>query len=204
MTRVVEVFAEVGCPFAYVGLTRMLAERDRREADVIFRIRAWPLELVNGEPMDPEHIVAEVADIRRQVAPDLFADTRVETFPATSLPAFALISAAYAHSDQVGERVAMQVRRAIFENGENVSHPQTLSRIADQFGVQTPADSDLVEGEYAMGRERGVVGSPHVFVDGYSVFCPSLSISKQDDGHFVVNLDAESTQALMQRIFSSD
>src|SRR5206468_3084962 len=52
MTAVIEVFADVRCPFTHVGLTRFVARRHelgRREPRL--RVRAWPLELVNGEPL---------------------------------------------------------------------------------------------------------------------------------------------------------
>ena len=53
----VEVFADVLCPFTHVGLPRFV---DRRRAlgraDVTLQVRAWPLEIVNGQPLDPPFI----------------------------------------------------------------------------------------------------------------------------------------------------
>jgi hypothetical protein len=47
--RVVEVFADVSCPFAHVGLRRLVEQRDKlARDDIVLRVRAWPLELVNG------------------------------------------------------------------------------------------------------------------------------------------------------------
>ncbi|MFV0258131.1 MAG: DsbA family protein [Acidimicrobiales bacterium] len=201
MAHSVEVYADVGCPFAYVGLTRLFAERDRRQARIPITVRAWPLEYVNGQPLDPHHIIAEVDDIRAQVAPDLFAGARADTFPPSSLPAFALTSAAYADSQAAGEAVAMEVRRAVFERGLDASDPDVLASIAAAHGLTVPTDTAAVDVEYEGGRQRGVVGSPHIFVDEYSVFCPTLKIAKQDDGHFQVDLDPASIERLMARIF---
>ena len=39
------------------------------------------------------------------------------------------------------------------------------------------AESSAVEADYAEGRRRGVRGSPHFFLDGDDVFCPSLEIA---------------------------
>ena len=92
---VVEVFADVTCPFTHVGLRHLVdvrAERDR--PDVHLRVRAWPLEVVNGQALDAGFVAEEVDDIRDQVAPDLFAGFTVAAFPATSLPALALAAAA--------------------------------------------------------------------------------------------------------------
>ena len=44
-----------------------------RELDPRLRIRAWPLELINGKPLDPDHIEAEIVALRGSVRPDLFA-----------------------------------------------------------------------------------------------------------------------------------
>ncbi|MFZ4518319.1 MAG: disulfide bond formation protein DsbA, partial [Microthrixaceae bacterium] len=70
----IEVFADVSCPFAHVGLRRVVQERDRRgRTDVVLRVRAWPLEVVNGEALDGPHVAEKVDALRAQVAPDLFA-----------------------------------------------------------------------------------------------------------------------------------
>ena len=56
MTRpVVEVFADVACPFTHVGLRHIIRRRAaaRQPASAAAR-PAWPLELVNGEPLDPD------------------------------------------------------------------------------------------------------------------------------------------------------
>ena len=53
MSTVIEIFGDIYCPFAHAGL-RMLDARRRDEGrDFRLWIRSWPLELVNGEPLDP-------------------------------------------------------------------------------------------------------------------------------------------------------
>ena len=82
----IEVFADVACPFTHVGLRRLVERRDELgRTDVRLRVRAWPLEVVNGEPLDPAFIEEEVDDIRAQVAPDLFTGFRRGAFPASTL-----------------------------------------------------------------------------------------------------------------------
>ena len=50
---VMEVFADIWCPFAHVGLQTIYEQRARNgRADVAIWVRAWPLELVNGAPLD--------------------------------------------------------------------------------------------------------------------------------------------------------
>src|SRR3954464_13451066 len=47
----IEVFADVACPFTHVGLCRLVARRRESNSDAVLWVRAWPLELVNGEPL---------------------------------------------------------------------------------------------------------------------------------------------------------
>jgi predicted DsbA family dithiol-disulfide isomerase len=197
----VEVYADVVCPFAYAGLSRLLARRhELGRDDVRFRIRAWPLELVNGEPVDGHHIGEEVLEIKRQVAPDLFTKFEESHFPDTSLPALALTAAAYDVSDAVGESVAMEVRQLLFERGENVADTGVLTDLARRNGLPDFDDIGVVREEWVTGRSRGVVGSPHFFVDGQSLFCPVLDI-QHVDGHLEVKVDEPAYYAFVARCF---
>src|SRR6266545_1394952 len=103
----IEVFADVCCPFTHVGLRRLVERRELLGANQTIRVRAWPLELVNGHPLDPHLITEEVDALRKQVAPDLFSGLVPAAFPRTSLPALALTDAAYAVRAEIGERVAL-------------------------------------------------------------------------------------------------
>jgi len=71
---VIEVFADVLCPFTHVGLKRLIAYRDEMgRDDVVLEVHAWPLELVNGELLPRDLLVEEIAELRARVAPELFA-----------------------------------------------------------------------------------------------------------------------------------
>ncbi|MCC6183750.1 MAG: disulfide bond formation protein DsbA, partial [Microthrixaceae bacterium] len=61
--RTIEVFADVTCPFTHVGLRRMVAARQAQgRDDVVLRVRSWPLEVVNGAPLDAAFVAEEVDD----------------------------------------------------------------------------------------------------------------------------------------------
>ena len=81
MSRV-EVFADIVCPFTHVGLRRLSEARRGRETSPVVRVRAWPLEWLNGAPLDPDIVAREIDALRAQVAPDLFAGFDAATFPA--------------------------------------------------------------------------------------------------------------------------
>ena len=178
----IEVFADVSCPFTHVGLRRLVERRQARGADRTIRVRAWPLELVNGQPLDPYLIAEEVGALRTQVAPDLFTGFDPAAFPHTSLPALALTHSAYAIRAEVGERVALALRWALFEEGRNIAALDVLLDIAASAGIGLPehCEQDRVRDDWAEGQRRGVIGSPHFFVGSHDYFCPSLRIDKVD------------------------
>lgn len=65
----IEVFADVVCPFTHVGLRRLVERRHELGSSAVLRVRAWPLELVNGEPLAADVVAEEVRELREQVAP---------------------------------------------------------------------------------------------------------------------------------------
>lgn len=197
----IEVFADIWCPFAHVGLRAVVARRrERGREDLPIRVRAWPLELVNDAPLDSEVTSQHVAELRTQVAPDLFGGFDPISFPATSLPALALAAAAYRHSETSGERVSLALREALFEEGRNIADPTVLAQIAQSLGldrVVTPADEASVYADWHEGQERGVKGSPHFFCGHASAYCPSLDISKDDAGRLTVHRDTAALDSFL-------
>jgi len=189
----IEVFADVMCPFTYVGLRRLTDEISARDLAVAIRVRAWPLELINRAPLTPGHAAREIEALRGSVAPDLFGGFDAATFPNTSIPAFGLAAAAYAVDDATGLAVSLAVREALFERGADVSDPAVLNAIGCRFGVEPlgPQQAGSVaRTDWERGKVRGVKGSPHFFVGDRSWFCPSLTISHDGD-RFDVRVAAE-------------
>jgi predicted DsbA family dithiol-disulfide isomerase len=204
----VEVFADITCPFAHVGLRRFVEHRARLDrADIVLRVRAWPLELVNGEPLAADAVAERVARIREQVAPDLFTGFDRGRFPSTSLPALRLVAAAYGRDERTGEHVSMALRTALFEEGLDVSEPTVLASIArchaldPDPGPEAEADAErAVLSDWHEGIARGVLGSPHFFVGTRSHFCPMLDIRSVDE-QLVVGVDASRLSAFVADVF---
>jgi predicted DsbA family dithiol-disulfide isomerase len=183
-TPPIEVYADVGCPFAHAALRMLVGERAARgRQDPAVLVRAWPLELVNGAAIDPAMIAEEVDDIRAQVAPDAFVGFRADAFPATTQPAMELTASAYEVGLETGEAVALACRDLLFEQGVDVGDRAVLARVAADHGVELPpeGETDRVRADYEEGRERGVVGSPHFFADEANWFCPALDIRRAGD-----------------------
>jgi predicted DsbA family dithiol-disulfide isomerase len=202
---VIEVFADVRCPFTHVGLRRLVERRTALErSDLVLRVRAWPLELVNGAPLDPCMIAEEVEELRAQVARDLFECFDPSRFPDSSLPALMLAAVAYEHSSAMGERVSLALRDALFEEGRDIGAPDVLLDIASAAGVELPADGgrEQVLGDWREGKRRGVIGSPHFFVGDEGFFCPSLDIARVD-GHLSITFDPAGFDAFLARCLES-
>ena len=197
----VVVYADIVCPFAYIGLTRLIERRRTLgRDDVHLQIRSWPLELVNGKPVDAHFIGEEIDEILPQVGEGLFRNFDVNAFPASSLPGLALTAQAYALDDAVGEAVATELRSLLFEQGVDVGDAAVLAEVAVRHGVTGEADIDVALAEYAEGRERGVIGSPHFFVGEHSIFCPTLDI-KRVDGVLQVSIDEAAFESLVDICF---
>ena len=196
----IEVFADVWCPFAHVGIAAAVAARDTAgRRDLAVHVRAWPLELVNEGPLEVSTTAAHVAALRDQVAPGLFVGFDPASFPATSMPALALEAAAHAHDAATGLAVSLALRNALFERGEDIADAGVLGAIASLFGL---GDVDLtvhtsVLADYEEGQRRGVKGSPHFFSEDAESFCPTLDITRDPDGHLLLERNARRLDAFL-------
>ena len=202
--RVIEVYADIVCPFTHVGLRRLAAARDARGSNVAIRVRAWPLEWVNGAPVAADLVAAEIAALRANVAPELFGGFDPERFPATTIPALALAAAAYRVDAHVGEEVSLRLRHALFEEGQDLSDPAELRAIGLASGVEPlvgPPAVAAVRLDWERGRARNVQGSPHFFVGERDWFCPSLRIRHEGDA-FDVSIDPDALEEFYAAAFS--
>ncbi|HEX5616035.1 MAG TPA: DsbA family protein [Acidimicrobiia bacterium] len=198
----VDVFADVACPFAHVSLRRIRAARSERGSDAQLVVRAWPLELVNGQPLDPHLVASEIADLRDQLVPELFTAFDERAFPGTSIPAFGLARAAYDHGVDVGEEVSVAIRDALFEAGRPIAELGVLEDIGARYGVDVPDAATAAAGaqaDWEEGQRRGVQGSPHFFVDGVGEFCPALRIEPRAAGGLQIAPDHDRLRAFLDR-----
>lgn len=190
----IEVFADVGCPFAHAGLRAIVAIRDeRRTNEPLLRVRAWPLEVVNGEPITGTFLAPEITALQEGPAADLFAGFDATAFPATTRFAMTSTAAAYRVGPEIGEAFALAVRDALWERGRDIADPEVLAELRSMLGVPdpTPEDEATIDADLVEGRERGVTGSPHFFTPSGDFFCPALNITHDDDGHMQVHFDIE-------------
>lgn len=197
----VEVFADVTCPFAHVALRRFVAERDARgRDDIALRVRAWPLELVNGHAEPSGDVAHTVQALRATVAPELFRAFDPNLFPSTSLPALAMEAELHAADRVAGERFSMLVRTALFEDGSDISLPATLAKLA-ACSPQSTGEAQVLA-DWNEGKARNVTGSPHFFVEGATFFCPSMKIEGGGD-QLEIEFDEEGFSTFLDRCLTT-
>jgi len=202
--KIIEVFADIWCPFAHVGLRCVVERREQlRREDALLHVRAWPLELVNEAHLEPETTAHHIQELREQVAPDLFQQFDPDHFPTTTLPGLAWVHAAYEEDIKTGEAVSLALRNALFEGGLDISDPGVLSTIVLAEGVASfdAADKRSVLADWHEGEERGVKGSPHFFCGDADAFCPSLDIFKDGMEHLRVKRNMEVLDAFLESCF---
>lgn len=203
--QTVEVYADISCPFTHVGLKRV-AQHVRamsEPAEVI--LRAWPLEWVNGAPLDVDAVLVKAAALADQLGVDDFVGLRADAWPTSTIPALNIAASAYERDPATGLAVSLELRVALFERGEDVSDPEVLARIASAHDLPAPSGgtSAAVQADYDGGLARGVEGSPHFFVASDDFFCPALDLGHDADGHLTARFDSDMLADFFSRIDAS-
>jgi hypothetical protein len=199
----IEVFADITCPFTHVGLRRVV---DVAADRVVVVVRAWPLEWVNGEVMAGSAVQEKADVLCGQLGVELFDGVRGGVWPSTTIPAFALAAAGYAHGPATGLAVSLAVRDALFERGLDVADDGVLAAIAADHGVVHDVDTHIaaVRADYAEGQRRGVRGSPDFFVGDDEFFCPALDLGRDDEGGLIARFDQDGFDEFLDRVRAPD
>ena len=148
----IEVFADVLCPFTHVGLRRLTAQRDAIGSTTMLRVRAWPLELVNGAP--PDRRPDPRGDRRareHRCAPDLFVGFDGDIWPTTSMPALALAAAAAARGARSGGAGRASRSQRVVRTGPRTSRIRRCSPTSLPTTTLPPPDDT-----WRCDRRRGL------------------------------------------------
>lgn len=188
--QAVEVFADINCPFAHVGLKRVAAHLAAIDPSASMIVRAWPLEWVNGEALEVAPVTTKARSLAEQLGVDDFIGLHPRSWPITTLPALDLAALAYERDATTGLAVSLELRAALFEQGRNIADEEVLAMIAGRRGLRPHAGVRAsVQADYDDGRTRGVQGSPHFFVGDRDFFCPSLDLGHDADGDLTAQFD---------------
>ena len=191
-TPTIEVFADITCPFAHVGLKEVVRHVAAMDHPIDVIVRAWPLEWVNGSPLDADAVAVKARALDEQLGVHEFSGLRADRWPATTVPALNLAASGYERDAVTGLAVSLELRAALFEEGVDIADGDELGSIAAAHDLARPdtQPSDAVRHDYDEGQARGVQGSPHFFVGNDGFFCPALDLGKDSQGHLTAGSTA--------------
>lgn len=179
---VIQMFADLTCPFAYVVHSTWRAIRSEFEGRVEFAHQSLALEYVNSAPTPKEAIESELPFLFAN-EPDIARQTwsaPVSSWPVTVWPAFEAVKCAELQSQSLADELAWAIRVAFFAESRCISMRHELLKLAAECGVDLPrfqADWDkgsaknLVIAEARRGwEELKVPGSPTWILPDGSLF----------------------------------
>lgn len=185
----IEVWSDLLCPFAYVGLVRLRRTRATLGLDVRIEHHTFPLELFNG-PHPRRGTDTEAVGLG-QIEPE--AGFRVwaaadDLYPHTVLLAAEAVHAASAQSLTAGEEFDFALRRAFWTQSRSISHRRVILDVAAAVGS---VDVDELAAALDDGRHRkqvmadfvvagatdAIAASPTFrFADGTTVTNPGIDV----------------------------
>jgi predicted DsbA family dithiol-disulfide isomerase len=183
------VFADVGCPFAHIGLHRLLDTRARLDLDdaVALDIRAFPLELFNDRPTPKHSLDLEIAALSQAVPEagwQAWSD-RDYRFPVTMLPPMEAVQAAKLQSFRAAEQLDHRLRTAFFAESRCISmRHEILACAAECAAVDVAALTEALDDgrarrtvidQWEQSQGEDILGSPHLFLpDGSEHHNPGM------------------------------
>lgn len=201
----VVVFSDLLCPWAHIGVFRLLrAVHDRGlGGEVTIDHRAFPLELVGGGPHEREHfdrMVAALRDVEPEAGWASWAADE-DDFPTSSLLALEAVQAAKAVSPAASVALDRALRRAVFEQSRPIDRLDTVMDVAGE--TDEVDDLRAFETELQSGRARReldeqtacaqtdqIPSSPTIVLpDGTTVVNPGIDFRPGDDGTPIVEHD---------------
>jgi predicted DsbA family dithiol-disulfide isomerase len=153
-----------------VAAVRLHAIMPEFRGRATFRIRPFPLELIDGESAPRDILEQEwwLAAIQEPAA--TFAPYRGDDWPTTTMPAFEAAWCAARQGEEALANYDLRVRHAFFAEGRNIGRWEVLREIAEEVGLDRQRfDQDAASGEARpavveearLGRERyRVRGTP--------------------------------------------
>lgn len=182
----IEVWSDLLCPFAYVGLLRLRRARERLGLDVVLVHRSYPLELFNGphprRGTDTEAVglgqIEPAANFRVWTAAD-------DLYPHTVLLAAEAVHAAAEQGPVAAEELDLALRSAFWTDSRSIAHRQVILDVAAPLLDVTALAAALDGGrrratlmaDYAVARTDAIPGSPTFRLpDGTTAHNPGITV----------------------------
>lgn len=193
-TLTIDVYADIACPWCYVGRARLKQALDKRpELDVSLRWRPFQLQPnIPPEGRDfrtvlerkfggwdrAERMFERIREMGREEGLAFNFDA-IEVASNTADAHRLALWVQDRHGQEAGDTMATTLFRAYFSEGRNVSDRDVLVDCVAEVGLDEEEARTLLEGdEYAeavrksqqQARRRGITGVPcYVFDDRYAV-----------------------------------
>ncbi|WP_232662955.1 DsbA family oxidoreductase [Pseudonocardia sp. TRM90224] len=184
----IQVWSDLLCPFAYVGLLRLRRARARLGLDVQLEHHTFPLELFDGphprRGTDTEAVgvgrIEPEGQFRVWAGPD-------DQYPHTVLLAAEAVHAANAQGLEAGEELDLALRQAFWTHSRSISHRKVILDVAgavpaiDTEALATALDSGRhradVMADFAVAQTDMIKGSPtFVLADGSTATNPGIEV----------------------------
>lgn len=188
MVKLIELYADLACPVAYVAHARWRRLRDDYAGRVAIVHRCLALEYVNREPTPMALVEAEIAELAKY-EPDLPYQPwpgLPSTWPVTIWPAFEAVKCAERQGLSQADDLAWEIRVAFFRHGRCISMRHVLLDLArsviglDQARFEADFDRGVAK-QFVIDESRKgwetlrVPGSPtFVLPSGRQIAAPGL------------------------------
>ncbi len=153
---VVELFADLHCPHAYLTRFRLRELEETYRDKIAFRSRALSIELYDQKPT-PKHILDVETPMLAQLEEELpfrpWPEGRTSAWPVTFLPAFEAVKAAEAIDPDKAWDLDWRIRTAFFDEHACVSMRWVLADLAEDVGL----DREAFLAEWDSGAHRPTV-----------------------------------------------
>ncbi len=192
------VFADLGCPWAHVGIHRLQTARTRLESSISIDVRVFPLEIINAQPTPFRGLQNEIpalAEMEPDAGWELWAGDAT-TWPVTTLLPMEAVEAAKEQGLDTSAKLDHALRRALFGESRCISMRHVILDVAascDDLDVPalTAALDDgrarrpMLDGYRAAAGD--IQGSPHYFLaDGTSSHNPGVDFHWDKAQHRIV------------------
>jgi predicted DsbA family dithiol-disulfide isomerase len=179
----IEVWSDLLCPFAYVGILRLRRARERLGLDIALEHHTFALELFDGphprRGTDTEAVGLGQIEPAAQFRVWTAADDR---YPHTVLLAAEAVHAAGAQSLQAGETLDLALRQAFWTHSRSISLRQVILEVA---GEQPGIDVDALAVALDTGRHRADVMADFAVAQTDAI--PASPTFRLPDGSTVTN-----------------
>jgi predicted DsbA family dithiol-disulfide isomerase len=175
---VIEIYASIECPFAYLTVYRLRQVWGEFDDRLSLAWRALSLEWINHQSYALPLFEAE-RELIQQIEPELpwqpWSRPQWE-FPSTFWPAFEALACAQAQGQAQAFVMSWELRRAFFAGSRNISLRNEIMAVAESAAHQTDLNLDRFQADWDNGKYKALAhiesqrGWKELKLDGSATF----------------------------------